>query len=147
MTATVTIAGKALGKRKPLFADWSLPLPPELSEGSGDGGLTLRDLIARVVRAEVAAFKDRQAERRLQRVLSAAEIEEGAASGKVDGGGRPLDQPVDIDDAVQAAWDACADGIYLVVVDGARHQDLDAQVYLHADSTVTFVRLVMLAGG
>lgn len=59
----LTIQGKALGRKKPLFADWSIPVPPDV----GDGGLTLRNLIGRVVRAEVEAFKKRQQERQLFR--------------------------------------------------------------------------------
>jgi hypothetical protein len=141
----ITIEGKALGQRRPLFEDWSIPLPPE--SGEGGGGLTLRDLIARVVRAEVAAFRDRQHERRLARAFSAAEIERGAALGKVDMGGRELDQAVDEDQAVAAALQAFEDGIYLVVVDGEDFRDLDRAVYLRPDSRVTFLRLALLAGG
>jgi hypothetical protein len=58
----ITIQGKALGRKKPLFADWSTPFPPDLGDG---GSLTLRDLVSRVVRTEVEAFKKRQQERRL----------------------------------------------------------------------------------
>jgi hypothetical protein len=141
----ITIQGKALGQRRSLFADWSIPLPPEA--GGGDGSFALRDLIARVVRAEVVAFRDRQEERRLVRVLSAAEIAQGAARGKVDMGGRNLDQEVDEEQAVGAALQAFEDGIYLVAVDGRELRDLDQAVYLTQDSQVTFIRLALLAGG
>jgi hypothetical protein len=40
--STLEISGKAIGSKRPLFADWSLPFPPEWE---GEGGLTLRDLI------------------------------------------------------------------------------------------------------
>jgi hypothetical protein len=141
----ITIQGKALGQRRSLFADWSIPLPPEAS--GGDGSFALRDLIAQVVRSEVAAFRDRQEERRLVRVLSAAEIAQGAARGKVDMGGRDLDQKVDAEEAVAAALQAFEDGIYLVAVDGRELRDLDQAVYLTEDSRVTFIRLALLAGG
>ena len=39
------------------------------------------------------------------------------------------------------------DGLYLVVVDGVEQRSLDSQVFVNPDSRVTFVRLVMLAGG
>jgi hypothetical protein len=74
--ATFTVSGKALGARRPLFADWSVPLPPEWS---GEGGLRLRDLIARVVGAEVQAFRDRQEQRQIFRTLTAREISAGVA--------------------------------------------------------------------
>ncbi len=141
----ITIQGKALGQRRSLFADWSIPLPPECD--GGDSNFALRDLIARVVRAEVAAFRDRQEERRLVRVLSAAEIAQGAARGKVEMGGRDLDQEVDEEQAVAAALQAFEDGIYLVAVDGRDLRDLDQSVYLTQDSRVTFIRLALLAGG
>jgi hypothetical protein len=140
----ITISGKTLGKKKPLFADWSIPFPPDLGDG---GTLTLRDLISRVVRGEVEAFKGRQQERKLLRALSAADIDRGVARGKVDLGGRDLEQQVDTDEAVGTALQAFEDGLYLVILDGEEQRELDKQVFLQPDSHVAFVRLAMLAGG
>jgi hypothetical protein len=141
----LTISGKALGKKKPLFADWSIPFPPDLNDG-GDH-LTLREVITRVVRAEVEAFRQRQQDRTLLRALTANDIDKGVIRGKVDMGGRNLKQDVDADDAVGAALQAFEDGLYLVILDGAEQRDLNREVYLQPDSRITFVRLVMLAGG
>jgi hypothetical protein len=146
MAGVLHIEGKTLGKKKPLFADWSVPLPPELAD-DGDGDFTLRRLIAHLVRREVASFRERQEQRRLARVLSTAEIERGVERGKIDSGGRDLKQTVDEEQAVAAAWEAFEDGIYLVVIDGRQHRELDAPVFLRPESRVTFLRLVMLAGG
>lgn len=140
----LTISGKALGRKKPLFADFSAPLPPGLGDG---GALTLRDLISHVVRHEVQAFQRRQEDRTLLHALTARQIEEGVAKGKVDLGGRDLKQKVDPEEAVGVALEAFEDGIYLVVVDGLEQRNLDAQVYVQPDSRLAFVRLVMLAGG
>ena len=140
----ITISGKVLGKKKPLFADWSIPFPPDLGDG---GALTLRDLIARIVVGEVEAFKQRQEERKFVRALSASDIDKGVARGKVDLGGRNLDQKVDTDDAIATALQAFEDGLYLVIVDGEEQRELDRQVVLQPDSHVAFVRLAMLAGG
>lgn len=140
----LTIRGKALGRKKLLFADWSIPFPPDLGDG---GSLTLRDLIGRVVRAEVDAFKKRQQERQLFRALTEKQIQEGAAKGKIEAGGSDLKQKVDAEEAVATALQAFEDGLYLVVVDEQEQRSLDAQVFLQPDSTVAFVRLVMLAGG
>lgn len=141
----ITIAGKALGQRRPLFEEWSIPFPPDL-KGDGDE-LTLRDLIGRVVRAEVQAFRERQEERKLVRVLTVDQIAEGAERGKVDMGGRDLDQQVDEDQAVAAAWQAFEDGLYLVALDGRELRELDGRVFLAPDSRLTFIRLALLAGG
>jgi hypothetical protein len=141
----ITINGKTIGQRKPLFADWSIPFPPDLREG-GDR-LTLRDLISRIVRAEVEAFRRRQHDRQFLRALTEKQIAEGADKGKVDMGGRKLQQAVDDEEAVATALQAFEDGLYLVVVDGEEQAELDREVHLRPDSRVTFVRLVMLAGG
>ena len=140
----LTIRGKALGRKKPLFTDWSIPFPPDLGDG---GSLTLRDLIGRVVRAEVEAFQKRQQERRLFRALTEKQIEAGTAKGKIEAGGSDLNQKVDAEEAVATALEAFEDGLYLVVIDEQEQRSLDAQVFLQSDSTVAFVRLVMLAGG
>jgi hypothetical protein len=140
----LTIRGKALGRKKPLFADWSIPFPPDLGDG---GSITLRDLIGRVVRAEVEAFKKRQQERQLFRALTEKQMQEGAAKGKIESGGSDLNQKVDADEAVATALEAFEDGLYLVVVDEQEQRSLDSQVFLQPDSKVAFVRLVMLAGG
>lgn len=140
----ITISGKALGRKKPLFADFSVPFPPDLGDG---GSLTLRDLIGRVVRHEVEAFQKRQEDRKLFHALTARQIEEGATKGKIDMGGRDLDQKVDVEQAIGTALEAFEDGLYLVVVDGQEQRSLDAQVFLQPDSRLAFVRLTMLAGG
>jgi hypothetical protein len=140
----ITISGKALGRKKRLFEDWSIPFPPDLQEG---GGLTLRDVITRIVRSEVEAFKDRQQERRLLRALTADDIEQGVVRGKVDMSGRDLKQKVDEEESVGTALQAFEDGLYLVILDGQEQRELDRQVYVKPDSRITFVRLTMLAGG
>jgi hypothetical protein len=141
----LTISGKSLGARKPLFADWSIPFPPEWS---GEGGLTLRRLISRVVRLELAAFRQRQQERLVLRALTARQIVAAAERGKIEMGASDVaPQPVDDDEAVAVACQAFEDGLYLVVIDGHQQRDLDRQIYLQPDSHITFVRLTMLAGG
>src|SRR5581483_3133609 len=108
------VSSKALGRKKPLFADWSIPFPPDLGDG---GSITLRDLITRIVRGEVQAFKQRQQERKLVHALTARDIAQAAAKGKIDSGGREEKQPVDEEQAIATALEAFEDGLYLVVVD------------------------------
>jgi len=140
----LTISAKAVGRKKPLFEDYSVPSPPATAAGQP---VTLRELIGHVVRAEVAAFKERQAERRLLKALTAKQIADGLAAGKVHSGGSDLDQHVDSEQAVATALEAFADGLFLVVVDDLEVSDLQAVVPLTAASRLTFVRLTMLAGG
>src|SRR5690348_4036545 len=103
---------KIIGKRARPLDGWSVPTPPAES-ADGGSGLTLRQLITRVVRGEVAAFEARQRANRLLRVLSQREIVQGAATGKVDSGGRPPSSVVDEEMAVAAALQGFEDGLYL----------------------------------
>jgi hypothetical protein len=122
----LTISGKALGKKKPLFADFSIPYPPELGEG---GAVRLRDLLARIVRHEVEAFRDRQKDRKFVKALTAREITEQATRGKIDMGGRDLDQKVDVEEAIRVALEAFEDGLFLVIIDGQDYKTLDMEVF------------------
>jgi hypothetical protein len=140
----LVIETRALGRKRPLLDDWSVDLPP--SPDDGDGGLTLRELISRVVRAEVAAFRMRQKDRSLVRVLSAREIADGAARGRVDSGGRPAEQEVDEEAAVGVALAAFEDGLYLVILDSQEQTELDLPVYPRPDSRLVFLRVAFLAG-
>ena len=142
----VLVEARALGKKKPLVPAWSVPVSPPLS-GDGDGGLTLAQLIERIVRAEVRAFEQRRDERRFLRVLSAAQIEAGAARGKVDPGGRPSEDVVDAEVAVANALQAFEDGLYLVLLDGEEQRELQRQVFPTEESHLVFLRLAFLAGG
>jgi hypothetical protein len=139
----VIVSGRSVGSRKPLFADWSVPLPPD---DFGAGGLTLRDVIGTIVRSEVRMFAERREARRLDRVMTRGEIESGEAAGKISPEGREAEPDVDVEAAMAAAWQAFEDGLYLVVIDEQEHRELDAQVFLKPDSRITFVRLVFLAG-
>jgi hypothetical protein len=140
----LTISAKVVGRKKPLFDDFSVPPPEAVATGQP---VTLRDLISHVVHAEVAAFRQRQAERRLLKALTARQIADGLAAGKVQAGGIDLDQPVDPEQAVTTALEAFTDGLFLAVVDETELIDLDSPVSLTATSRLTFIRLALLAGG
>lgn len=140
----LTVSAQAIGRRKPICDPFSVPPPAAIATGRG---VTLRELLDHVVRSEVEAFKTRQAERRLLKALTATQIDDGLASGKVSAGGSDLDQKVNPDDAVATAVEAFSDGLFLVIVDDAEVKELDAPVPLTSTSKLTFVRLTMLAGG
>jgi hypothetical protein len=147
--STITIEGKQFGRGKSLFPAWEMPLPPVPPSGAAEA--TLRDLIARVVREEVTAFRERQEQRQVLQALTPAQIQSGIARGKVDMGGRGADgftvQEVNEDSAVAAALQAFEDGLYFVFVDDTQKERLYDTVTLRSGSRVTFLRLVALAGG
>jgi hypothetical protein len=97
--------------------------------------------------AQLNAFRKRQEERRLARILSRPEIESGVRIGKVDPGERDLKQSVNEDEAVSAALQAFEDGLYYVFIDGVQQTNLNSEIFIKSESTVTFIRLVALAGG
>jgi hypothetical protein len=135
---------KVIGKKVRPLDGWSVPTPPE--NGDGGGGLTLRQLITRVVRGEVSAFEQRQRASRLLRVLSEREIVLGAEAGKIVPGGRTESAPVDEDAAIASALVGFEDGLYLVILDGVEQKKLDEQVFVNPDSRLVFLRLAFLAG-
>jgi hypothetical protein len=136
---------KIVGKKVRPLDGWSVPTPPPES-GGGDSGLTLRQLITRVVRGEVDAFEERQRANRFLRVLSEREITARAVAGKIDSGGRAPSDPVDVDGAIAAALQGFEDGLYLVILDGTEQKKLDQRVYVKSDSRMVFLRLSFLAG-
>ncbi|MEM7624020.1 MAG: hypothetical protein AAF333_00175 [Planctomycetota bacterium] len=143
--ATLLISTRTLGQRKRLLEDWSIDLPP--ANGDGSEGLTLRELITRIVTANVQNFRDRQERNRFCQVLTKRQIEAQAATGKINSGGSDLNQEVNVEAAVASALESFEDGVYLVILDDVEQRDLDAQVFIKPDSRLVFLRLVMLAGG
>lgn len=142
----ITVSARVLG-RKAASRSFSVPPPAGIRTGPGAEALPLRELLAHVVREEIAAFKQRQETRALLEVLPPEEIAERAARGRIVPGGQDLRQEVDENAAVQAALQAFEDGIYLVILDGRELRCLDEEVTLQADSALTFLRLSLLAGG
>ncbi len=142
---TIIIEGKILGQKRPLFTDWRIDSPPIWEIGGNRQ--KLRDLITHVVTEEVQAFRIRQDEQRLAKIMSRAEIEQGSRRGKVDPGERELKQEVNQDEAIATALQAFEDGLYYVFIDNVQQSNLNSEIYLKPDSRVTFIRLVALAGG
>ncbi|MCF6313186.1 MAG: hypothetical protein L3J39_12115 [Verrucomicrobiales bacterium] len=141
----VEISFKQMGSKKRLLEGFHIDWPPT-EDGEGGDPLTLRQLITRIVLAEVAAFRKRQRKRSFVQVLSEAEIEIAAEAGKIDSGGRELDQEVDENEAVGVALQAFEDGIYLVLIDQVEQRNLDVEVHAHEGTQIVFLRLTFLAG-
>jgi hypothetical protein len=143
---TLLVQTRQLGSRRRLLEDWGCELPPAAPGDGGDGGFTLRELIALVVRREVAAFRERQERARLPQILTAREIDAQSAAGRVRPGERDFWQSVDEEQAVAVALQAFEDGLYLVILDGQEKRHLDETVFVHDRSTLVFLRLTLLAG-
>lgn len=106
----------------------------------------MRDVIAHVVREEVAQFNRRASQRRFDRVLSSEQIDAAVARGAVKPGATSSSPTVDAETAVGTALQAFEDGLYLVVIDEVERRALDEVVFLTSNSVLTFIRLTFLAG-
>jgi hypothetical protein len=145
MTIELTVEAKVVGQKRPLFTDWRVELPP-LDENQGSH-LKLRDLITSIVIKEVEAFRLRQEERKLARVMSSQQIQQSAEAGKVDPGERDLQQTVNTDEAIGVALQAFEDGLYFVFIDEVQQTNLESEVFLKSNSKMVFLRLTALVGG
>ena len=145
MSVSIMVEGKVVGQNRSVFTDWRIELPPD-NERQGDH-LKLRDLIRSIVIEEVEAFRLRQEERKLARVMSRQQLEQGASGGKVDPGEHDIQQKVNVDEAIAVALQAFEDGLYFVFVDDVQQTNLDREVFLKTNSRVVFLRLTALAGG
>ena len=144
--SSINISGKILGKTKPLFSDRALVLPVELFDRQQP--LTLRDLLTQIVLQEVKAFRERTQQNSLIQVLTQEAIAQGLKLGKIDSGGREIEQQqVDTQIAVENALQAFEDGFYFVFIDDKQQEKLDDAINLRPNSQMLFLRLVPLVGG
>jgi hypothetical protein len=146
-SSTLTISGKVLGKSQNLFTSWEMALPDDRVAIGEERSIVLAELLTEIVRAEIRAFRDRQSQRGLTKVLGLVEIEAGVALGKIDSGGSEVEQVVDELGAVENALQAFKDGFYLVFIDDRQQEDLEGLVSLTDRSELLFLRLTPLVGG
>lgn len=135
----LVISTKLIGRRGPLLAPITLQLDTEAT--------TVRSLIASIVREQVAAFRDRQASRRLVQILTESEMTDGLEIGKLVSGGQDLQQQVDVEEAIRAAHTAFEDGLFYFFLSDTQLTRLDEPVELGRSTEVLFLRLVPLVGG
>jgi hypothetical protein len=152
MATAVRVAATVPGARRAGTAEH--PVEVGLS-----GRVPLRELLAAVVRAEVAAYLDRAEQRSLVRVLTERSLAEAVGHGAVrpappeqgpeptPGAGPARAVGVDADEAVATALLAFTDGLYHVFVDDEQVEDIERVVEVGPDTRLLFLRLVPLAGG
>ena len=144
----IAITVKSVGGKTPLLGARDTDIP---AVGS------LRELVAALVRTEVAAFNARPVDMSaagtaeaapcaLLTALSPQQVEEGAAAGKVGFGLRRNPRDQDADAAVETALLAFEDGLFRVFCNDAELRELDAPLRLREGDALTFIRLTMLAG-
>lgn len=134
---TVNVNVKSLGKRKPEIAAAKLTL-----DGKPE---TAGELIALTVSACISQFEQR-AHGEILGALTAQDISEKAAAGKISFGEVYGEKCVDREKAQKNALQCFEDGIYRIFLNGKMLEKADEKIEINEGSELTFVRLTMLTG-
>lgn len=129
---------KLLGRRTP-FERKPLDLPAQ--------DHTLQSLLEALVRAELAAYNERQSGAGVLRVLTEKELQDGAATGRIQLAPQEQAATITPEEAIHTALQGFKDGLYYVFVDDEQLEELNAPVLLKPDSTLLLLRLTALVGG
>jgi hypothetical protein len=128
---------KAAGKRREML---------ELRPVDVPGGLDASEkLIEYLVRENVRAYNAKAVDAPFFPYLSQQALEDGAHTGRIGFGDRRNEKTQDAGEAVTNALQCFADGLYRVLVNETEASP-GAPLHLQEGDTVTFIRLVMLAG-
>ncbi|MFP3090961.1 hypothetical protein LQZ21_11620 [Treponema sp. TIM-1] len=128
---------KAAGKRRDMLEKqpWIVPGDTDAPE----------KLIEYLVRENVRAYNAKPVDAPFFRYLSQQELEDGEHTGKIGFGDRKNEKAQDEEEAVRNALQCFADGIYRILVNETEALP-GTRFSLQEGDTVTFIRLVMLAG-
>jgi hypothetical protein len=137
MPVNIFVRVKAAGKRRDILEKQPRTIP--------DTTDTPEKLIECLVRENVRSYNAKTIDAPLFRYLSRQEIEDGEHRGKIGFGDRKNEHDEDEEKAVQNALQCFADGIYRVLVNENEALPGDPAGLKEGD-TITFIRLVMLAG-
>ncbi len=116
-----------------------VPIPADIG--------SLRDLLAALVRHELASYERRRAVSKALRVLTPADLARGVETGAYGREARAVTAPPPEAQAIERAVEAFTDGLFFVFIDDVQVEELDGAVAVRPDSTLRLVRLVALAGG
>lgn len=130
---------KQIGQRRQAVK----PIPFEVA-GAPE---TVRELITQTVTTCVREYEKRQQmSGEVPQPLTTQQITDMADVGKIAFGINYGEKKPDLQQAIETALQAFADGIYRVFLNEEELTALDQQITLNAEDTLTFVRLTLLAG-
>jgi hypothetical protein len=133
----IFIRVKAAGKRRDMLEKQGAEIP--------DGIDRAEKFIEHLVRENVRSYNEKQIDAPYFQYLSEKELADGAYSGRIAFGDRKNEKQADEEGAVQNALQCFRDGLYRVLVNEAEALP-GGPFSLNEGDTVTFIRLVMLAG-
>ena len=136
-----------ISQRSPL----RVPFPAfqtQLADLVGDcsGIPTVRELLHRLVHAEVAQASERQLKRRSILPLTLEELDRMLLEGRAGSADLPIPRLMEPNQAVQVVYDAFTDGLILIFVDERRCMLLDEAIEANAETRVMILRRTMLTG-
>ena len=108
--------------------------------------MTVRELIEETVQFCVNDYNKRKENGELLRALLPQEIEDKAALGKISFGVIYGEKDADLKKATDDAVEAFSDGVAAIFADDKRLESLDEKLKLNEIKSMTFIKLVMLAG-
>lgn len=125
---------KQIGKKKNKVDKMPYEIPNDVK--------TVKDLICAFVTLCVERFNNKE----MVDFLSAQEIEDKSTVGKIEFQDRENQTKADLEGAISNALLSYEDGIYRIFLNEDELGDLNSEVVLKQEDTLTFIRLTMLAG-
>jgi hypothetical protein len=107
---------------------------------------TVRELIVETVKTCVRDYNERKQEQELLKNLTHTQIEDMASAGKVSFGVNYGEKDADFEKAAENAIQSYEDGIFRIFIDEEEAGTLDETIRITEDTSLTFIRLTMLAG-
>ncbi|MCR5607969.1 MAG: hypothetical protein K6G26_02770 [Lachnospiraceae bacterium] len=108
--------------------------------------MSVREFLTETVNYCVNSYNERKENEEVLKALLPGEIEDKASQGKVSFGIIYGEKKADINKAVADAIEAFEDGIVAAFADDKRLEDINENIKLKDIQSVTFIKLVMLAG-
>ena len=133
----ILIRVKAVGKRRDVLEKMPYDVP--------EGIKTATELITYIVKENVRVYNEKSIDASILPYLTQTEYEQGEHIGKIGFGDRKNERMQEESEAVKNALQCYKDGIYRVIINETEIHD-DGHIELKENDTVTFIRLVMLAG-
>ena len=129
---------KAVGKRRNVLEK----VPIEIPSGTD----TAQKLIEHIVLGNVRAYNTKTVDSTLFQCLTHKELEAGEMLGKIGFDDRKNEKPQDEAQAVANALECFEDGIFRMFINEIEIIPSQENITLTENDTITFIRLVMLAG-
>ena len=120
------------------------PLADLVADCSGTS--TVRELLHRLVHAEVAQASERQLKRRSILPFTLEELEQILLEGRAGSADLPAPRMMGPNRAAQVVYDAFIDGLILLFVDERRCMRLDEAITAGPETRVMILRRTMLTG-